>query len=178
MSDLKNTTAIATAFRDIAKAIKAHDSRMASLVAPLVQVGVDPAKDLKPEGAWFDDFKRGVAEAYFTEKQVDAIFDTSLTGKAQVGSKVKRDLVTALSSHVSKVRTAIISEMGATGGGAGGTKATLLESMTGRIRKDHDTLSDVINGTSKLAFWKNFEGDVGPARKALADALKALEALK
>ena len=68
MSELKNSTAIKTALRDCAKAVKAHDRRMAQLVTPLVQADVTEA-DLKPKGLFYEDLVDGVAVAYLTEKE-------------------------------------------------------------------------------------------------------------
>jgi len=186
MSDLKNTTAIKDALRECAKAVKAHDGRMAKLVTPLVQADVTEA-DLKPKGLFYEDLLDGVAVAYLTKPEYGVWSDTSLAVSVK-GVKTERGkLQERVSSNVQKVRNNILKACGAESAGngsgngngnGGGNKATLLESMTARVKKDHETLCDVINGTSKLAFWKNFEGDVGPARKALADALKALQALQ
>lgn len=180
MSDLKNSNAIAATFADIAKAVKAHDTRMAKLVAPLVKAGIDPVAALKPEGAWYDDFRAAVAAAYLTEAQAAAVLDPSISGKATVGKMTKADLTKRLSSSVSKVRNAVIKAMGASAAGDApkGSKRSEFDTMMDRIKKDRDTLASAIDGTSKSAFWKDFSGDVSEARKALDAALKALQALK
>jgi len=179
MSDLKNSTAIAKTFADIAKAVKAHDTRMTTLVAPLVKAGIDPNVALKPEGAWYDEFRGAVAAAYLTGPQYAIVLDPNVSGRAKVGKLTKADLTKRLSSSVSKVRAAVIKAMGATAqGGNAGEKADPLTSMIARVKKDRDTLASAIDGTSKAAFWSSFTGDVTEARKALDAALKALEALK
>jgi hypothetical protein len=180
MSDLNNSTAIVATFADIAKAVKAHDSRMATLVTPLVQAGVDPVVALKPEGAWYDDFRAGVAAAYLTAAQAAAVMDPAVSGKAKVGKLTKADLTKRLSSSVSKVRAAVIKAMGATtqGDAPKGAKRSEFETMLDRIVKDRDTLVAAQNGTSKSKFWSDFTGDVTDARRALDMAVKALEALQ
>ena len=176
----KNSAAIADIFADIAKAVKSHDTRMATLVAPLVKAGIDPTKALKPEGEWYDDFRGAVAAAYLTGPQAAAVLDSSVSGKAKVGKLTKADLTKRLSSSVSKVRAAVIKAMGASAAGDApkGSKRSEFETMYDRIKKDRDTLASAIDGTSKSAFWKEFTGDVTDARKALDAALKALDALK
>lgn len=180
MTTTKNSDGIASVFADIAKAVKAHDTRMVSLVAPLVKAGIDPVSALKPEGAWYDDFRAAVAAAYLTAPQAAAVLDPNVSGKAKVGKLTKADLTKRLSSSVSKVRNAVIKAMGATAQGDApkGAKRSEFETMLDRLTKDRDTLAATIDGTSKSAFWKEFTGDVSDARKALADAVKALEALK
>ena len=63
-------------------------------------------KERPPCMAMIDEARMLCAEIGFTAKEVEAIFDPALAGKAQVGSKTKRELVTALSSYATKVRAA------------------------------------------------------------------------
>lgn len=185
MSDLKNTTAIKSALRDCAKAVKAHDGRMAQLVVPLVQADVTET-DLKPKGLFYEDLVDGVAIAYLTEKEYGVWSDTSLSISVK-GVKTERGkLQERVSSNVQKVRNNILKACGAEDAAKGaakvargpGWKADPLTAMCERVQKDLNTLVSAGTGTAKSAFWKNFVGDTNEARRALANALKALEALK
>jgi hypothetical protein len=184
MSDLKNTTAIKASLIECAKAVKAHDGRMAQLVVPLMQADVTEA-DLKPKGLFYEDLVDGVAIAYLTAKEYGVWSDTSLSVSVKRVKTERGKLQERVSSNVTKVRNNILKACGAESaakgaakGARGPNKVTPLEAMIGRAERDRDNLRRVIEGTNENPFWKSFEGDVDPARKALDMAVKALRALQ
>lgn len=194
MSDLKNSTGLITSIGErFGNAVDSADQGFASALEFAVESGFTP--DMIADGDGKAAFERGVMIGWQNEAFTVEYFkfngDQPIAGtKWHKGRKVKS--VKTKRQWQTQFRKKVGIAIGyvyawydvdtgtgtGTDGNASSDKATLLESMTARVKKDHDTLSDVINGTSKHAFWKNFEGDVGPARKALADALKALESLK
>ena len=191
MSDLKNTVALAaTVGEQMGNAIVAMDKAFIKALESAQDAGFDPSVIADGEGK--KAFEEGVMIGW-QGPEFTAAF-ARLNGAQPIKGrkwskgrwvesvKTKRQWQEQFRGKVKTARKQIADWFadpeGTSAGTADSDKATLLESMTARVKKDHETLCDVINGTSKLTFWKNFEGDVGPARKALADALKALEALK
>ena len=191
MTDLKNTVALAaTVGEQMGNAIVAMDKAFIKALESAQDAGFDPSMIATKEGK--DAFRDGVIIGWQGQEFLAAY--NSLNGAQPIKGrkwskgrwvesvKTKRQWQTQLTKKVQIARDQVMAWFadpeGTSAGTADSDKATLLESMTARVKKDHETLCDVINGTSKLAFWKNFEGDVGPARKALADALKALQALQ
>jgi hypothetical protein len=183
MSDLKNSSAIKTALRECAKAVKAHDGRMAKLVTPLVQADVTES-DLKPKGLFYEDLVDGVAIAYLTAEEYEVWSDTSLAVSVKRVKTERGKLQERVSSNVTKVRNNILkacgveNAKGTSKGARGPNKVTPLEAMIGRAERDRDNLRRVVEGTNENPFWKSFEADVTDARRALDMAVKALRALK
>ena len=189
MSDLKNTVALAaTVGEQMGNAIVAMDKAFAKALESAQEAGFDPSVIADGEGK--KAFEQGVMIGWqgpeFTAEYERLNGAQPIKGRKWSKGrwvesvKTKRQWQTQFRGKVDTARRQIADWFADPEGtrASAGEKATLLESMTARVKKDHATLCGVIDGTATTPFWKNFEGDVTDARKALADALKALQALQ
>lgn len=198
MSDLKNSVAlVASVGEHMGAALAESDKAFAPALQHAAEAGFDLSMIATEEG--HAALQKGVIIGwqnadFFAEYQrvkgdvpiKGRVFDAR-TRRWNTVEKPKRAWQTQVPGKMRTVRgyleAAFGSEdakdaKGAKGARAPGWKADPLTAMCERVQKDMNTLVSAGTGTAKSAFWKNFVGDTNEARRALANALKALEALK